>query len=110
MTFKLALVQMRVEGGNKAGNLARAVERIAEAAAGGADLVLLPEVMDLGWTHPSALTEADSLTEGETCRRLRAAARDCQVFVCAGLAEKEGNRIYNSAVLIDPEGNLLLRH
>ena len=52
--FKLALVQMYVEPGNLQKNLSNAEKLIAEAAAGGADFVLLPEVMDLGWTHPSA--------------------------------------------------------
>ncbi len=110
MTFTLALAQMIVKGGDKARNLAHATEMIQEAARAGADLVLLPEAMDLGWTHPSALTQADPIPDGETCLRLRTAARDHRVFVCSGLTEKAGDKIYNAAVLIDAAGNLLLRH
>ena len=110
MSYKLALVQMQVEGGNKAQNLARATRLIQEAASGGAELALLPEAMDLGWTHPSARSEADSLPDGETFQCLRAAARDNGIFVCSGLTERAGGKVYNAAVLIDPEGNLLLRH
>ncbi|MGH7970093.1 MAG: nitrilase-related carbon-nitrogen hydrolase, partial [Limisphaerales bacterium] len=57
--FRLAMVQMRVEGGRKEENLARAEARISEAARSGARVVLLPEALDLGWTHPSASQRAD---------------------------------------------------
>lgn len=61
--FKLALVQMYVEPGNLQKNLSNADKLIAGAASGGADFVLLPEVMDLGWTHPSA-SNVGPVTEG----------------------------------------------
>lgn len=107
---KLALVQMLVEGGAKARNLTRAEARIGEAAAIGASIVLLPEALDLGWTHPSARTEAKPIPEGEPCRRLRAAAQRHGVFVCAGRTERSGDRLFNASVLIDPQGEILLHH
>ncbi|MBL9199604.1 MAG: carbon-nitrogen hydrolase family protein, partial [Opitutaceae bacterium] len=110
MTFKLALVQMRVEGGRKAANLARASDRIGAAAALGAQIVLLPEALSLGWMHPSAVTEADAVPAGASCAALAAAARAHGVFVCAGLVERDGARIFNSAVLLAPSGDLLLHH
>jgi predicted amidohydrolase len=108
--FKLALVQMRVEGGAKETNLARAESGIAEAAANGAQVVLLPEALNLGWTHPSARTDADAIPGGETCTRFRAAAQRHAVWVCAGLVERAGGLIFNSAVLIDAEGEVRLHH
>src|SRR5206468_10088595 len=69
--FRLALVQMLVEGGRKEANLQRALDRIDEAAARGAHVVVLPEAMTLGWTHPSARTEADQIPDGQACARLR---------------------------------------
>lgn len=109
-SFKLALIQMRVEGGNLEGNLAHAEDLIARAAAEGADLALLPEAVDLGWTHPSASLLAGPIPEGETCRRLAGAARRHNLFVCAGLVERDGEHIYNSAVILDRSGRLLLTH
>jgi predicted amidohydrolase len=108
--FKLALVQMRVDGGAKQANLARAESLIAEAAASGAQVVLLPEAMNLGWTHSSARTEADEIPGGETCARLQGAARRHALFVCAGLIERAEKLCFNSAVLIDPDGAVLLHH
>ncbi len=107
--FKLALVQMTVAGGRKDENLRRAEDRIARAAQG-ADVIVLPEAMDLGWTHPSARDEADAIPEGRTCTRLRAAARKHGRYVCSGLTERAGDKVYNAAVLIDPHGEVILRH
>ncbi len=110
MSFRLGMVQMRVEGGAPASNLARAVERIAEAAEAGAQVVLLPEALDLGWTHPAAKSAAEPIPNGEPCRQLREAARRCGVYVCAGLVERAGERVFNAAVLIAPTGEVILRH
>jgi len=109
-TFRLAMVQMLVEGGRKRENLARAQSRIIEAAQAGAQVVLLPEALNLGWTHPSAKSEADPIPDGESFQCLRDSARDCGVYVCAGLVERNGSKIYNAAVLISPSGELLLHH
>jgi predicted amidohydrolase len=42
--------------------------------------------------------------------RLAQAAREHHLFVAAGLVERSGDRLYNAAVLIDPEGTLRLHH
>jgi predicted amidohydrolase len=108
--FKLALVQMHVEGGAKEANLRRAEGCIAQAANAGAQVVLLPEALNLGWTHRSARTDADAIPEGETCVRLWAAARRHAVYVCAGLVERAREVRFNAAVLINPHGDVLLHH
>jgi predicted amidohydrolase len=109
-SFKLAMVQMRVDGGAKTTNLARAEKRIAAAAQHGAQVILLPEALTLGWTHPSSATEAEPIPHGESCERLAVCARQHRVYVCAGLVEHDGDRVYNSAVLFDPSGQVLLHH
>lgn len=108
--FKLALIQMRVVGGQKEENLRRAEILMAEAAGRGAQVLLLPEAMSLGWTHPSSRSEADTIPDGQTCAVLRAAARRHGCYVCSGLTELDGERVFNSAVLIDPDGSVLLVH
>ncbi len=108
--FKLALAQMPVIGGKPAANVALAVRNIAHAARAGASVVLLPEALDCGWCHSSALTDAGGIPEGESCLRLRAAAKAHDIYVCAGLIERAGDEIFNSAVLISPMGEVLLHH
>ena len=108
--FCLAVVQMHVEGGDSAGNLERAALRVDEAVRAGAQVVLLPETMDLGWTHPSALTSADSVPEGAACSFLRSLARRHGIYLCSGLTERAGDQTFNAAVLINPEGEVILHH
>lgn len=109
-TFKLAMIQMYVEGGNKDVNINHAIELISEAATNNADVTLLPECLDLGWTHPSSLTMAEPIPEGETCQKLMKTAKKYGIYICAGLTEKSGDHIYNAAVLIDKKGKLLIKH
>jgi predicted amidohydrolase len=108
--YKLAMAQMMVEAGRLEANLDRATKRIGEAAEHGANLIVLPEVMDLGWTDPSAKTMAYEIPDGKTCRRLRDAAAKNNIYVCAGIVEKNKGKIYNAAVIIDPSGKVILTH
>jgi predicted amidohydrolase len=108
--FKLALVQMYVTPGDLQKNLSHADKLIAEAAAGGADVVLLPEVMDLGWTHPSAKQYAGAIPGGKTFKSLAEAAKRNNVWLCCGIAEKDGDEIFNAAVIIDNKGVLQIKH
>lgn len=108
-TFTLAMAQMLVEGGEVGRNLARAVEMIRRAADEGAVIVVLPEALDLGWTSPSARELAEPIP-GPRTDVLAEAAVAARIFVVAGLTERAGERVYNSAVLISPDGELLLRH
>jgi predicted amidohydrolase len=110
MSFTLAMVQMTVAGGQQSENLDRAEARIAEAATAGAHVIVLPECLDLGWTHPSSQALAEPIPGGSPYERLAAAARRHDVYVCAGLTERFAACVYNSAVLIDPAGTLLHLH
>jgi len=107
--FKLAMGQMLVEGGKIEENLSRAEKMIREAAANGCQVIVLPECLDAGWTHPSAREIAEEIP-GKTSDRLCEAARKNNVMVVAGLTERDGERIYNSAILIDNDGRILLKH
>ncbi|MEQ1862255.1 MAG: carbon-nitrogen hydrolase family protein [Chthoniobacteraceae bacterium] len=104
----LALAQMLVEPGEVEANLARAEARVREAAARGAQLVVLPEALDCGWAHPCARESAGAIPGGAACERLRDAARRAGVHVCAGIVERDGERLFNSAVLFSPDGEFLL--
>ena len=108
--FKLAMVQMSVVGGDRDANLKHAGEMIDEAAKSGADFILLPEAMDLGWTDPSALTEAEPVPNGKTAGFLSNMAIRHHLYICSGLIEKAGEVVYNSAVIVNPQGEVILLH
>ena len=107
--FRLGMAQTLVEGGRPAANLDRAVAAIRQAADLGCRVVVLPECLDLGWTHPSARELAQPVP-GPHFDRLARAAREAGVYVAAGLVERAGSRLFNAAVLIGPAGDLLLHH
>ena len=101
--------QMRVLGGDVPGNLRRAEAMIAQGAAAGCTVVVLPECLNVGWTHPDTPALAAPVP-GPHSDVLCRAARAAGVHVVAGLAEREGDRVYNAAVLIDDVGRILLKH
>lgn len=106
---RIGMAQILVEGGQSDANLGRAVAMVARAAAEGCAVVVLPECLDFGWTHPSARERAEPIPGGIS-ERLSAAARDNGIYVVAGLTERAGDRTYNAAVLIGPGGEALLKH
>lgn len=107
--FLLAMGQILVEGGQKEANLDRAVRAIAMAGESGCQAIVLPECLDLGWTHPSARESAEEIP-GWTSDQLCQAAAEAGLYVVAGLSEKASERIYNTAILISPSGEILLKH
>ncbi len=101
---------MLVKGGEKEANLSHAESLIEKAAESGAQVVILPECLDLGWTHPSGRYKAEPIPDGEPFKRLSAAASLYSMYLCAGLTEKSEEKIYNTAVFIDTKGNLKIIH
>ena len=82
---------------------------VAGAAARDCRVVVLPECLDLGWTDPSALESAAPIP-GPHSDRLAVAAREHAVYVAAGLVEAAGVHRYNAAILLSPDGDIILRH
>ena len=108
-SLRIALGQILVEGGEPERNLGRAAKAIEDGANAGANIVILPECVDLGWTHPSALTEAYPIP-GPYSDQLIRVAKDNGVYLCVGLTERAEDRVYNSAILSAPDGTLLHKY
>lgn len=108
--FRIAMAQMRVTPGDVKANVARARDFIRRAADGGAQVVVLPEALDCGWTHPSARELASPIPGGPTYFKIAILALELGVYVCFGMTERRGERVYNAAVLVSPTGDLLLHH
>ncbi|GAB6877865.1 carbon-nitrogen family hydrolase [Halorubrum gandharaense] len=115
--MKLACVQLGVEGAEVAGNVDRAERRIREAAADGADLVVLPELFDVGYFAFDAYARAAESLAGPRLERLAGVAADEGVNLLAGtivedlaasaadgIGVPEAEGLANAAVLFDREG------
>ena len=109
MSIRIGMAQMLVEGGRPDNNLTRAIDMIAEAGDRDCDVVVLPECLNYGWTHPSARGTAPPIPGPQSDRLIRA-AMDAKLWVAAGLVEADANQLYNAAVLISPQGNIVLKH
>ncbi len=107
--FKLGMGQLLVEGGKVDENLGRAKSMISRAANAGCSLVVLPECLDFGWTHPSAAERCEEIP-GDHSGIICSSARRESIYVVAGLTERCGSKIYNSAILVSPEGDILIKH
>lgn len=107
--MKLALGQLLVEGGEPQRNLERAKRMIQKAAAQSCDLILLPETLDFAWTHPSSLLENQPIP-GVFSDFFCELAREYKIYICLGLSEKHGLENYNSAILINSDGEIILKH
>ncbi len=109
LTYKVGMGQILVEGGAVEANLKRATAMIGRAAASGCRIVVLPECLDCGWTYPGAAGLAAPIP-GKYSNVLAEAAKKHGIYAVAGLTEKDGDRVYNAAVLISPKGKILLKH
>ena len=107
--IRVGMGQMLVVPGAMEENLARAVAMIESAAREGCAIVVLPECLDLGWTSPEARRLAQPIP-GPASDRLAAAAASAGVMVVAGLTERDGEKLFNSAILIGADGSILASH
>lgn len=108
-TFRIGLVQMRASADAEA-NLARAEERIAEAALGGAQIVCLQELFRSAYFCREERAELFDLAEpvpGPSTERLGRLARDLKVAIVASLFEHRAPGLYhNTAAVLNPDGGL----
>jgi len=79
---------------------------LKDAARNKAELVIFPECALSGYCFSDrgeAWAVAEELS-GPSCSQLAAAARELGCFAVVGLLEREGQNLYNSAVIIGPRG------
>ncbi|HYB40127.1 MAG TPA: nitrilase family protein [Candidatus Methylomirabilis sp.] len=106
---KIACVQMEPIVGEKDRNVRRTLDRVEEAANAGARLVVLPELCNSGYMFRSraeAFALAEEVPGGPTCRAWAELARARGLYLVAGVDERDGERLYNAAVLIGPAGHI----
>lgn len=103
----IACVQMAVHIGEKRDNVRRAIDHIETAAGNGASLIVLPELANSGYVfadRDEAFALAETLPDGETAQRLSDVAQRLGIHIVAGIAERAGQSLYNSAFFTGPSG------
>lgn len=106
---RVAVVQFDPQVGIEkcAGNLRRSLELALEAVNGGANLIVLPELSNTGYffsNRQDAFAHAEAVPDGPSVRCWIDFAREHNVYLVAGLAERDGMRLFNTGVLVGPDG------
>lgn len=126
---RVAVAQVSPVYLNKNATTQRAVDTIAEAARGGADLVLFPEAWLAGYPYWTEgwdtdlkdwargridLRDSAVLVGDDTCSELSRAARENHIHVVMGCNEIDddpaSSTIYNTLLFFDRSGELYARH
>ena len=112
-TLKVALVQERNQGSAEA-NLTQIAGRVAEAAAAGAQLVLLQELHNGAYfcqhEDVAEFDQAEAIP-GPSTERLGALAKQHGVVIVGSLFERRAAGLYhNTAVVLESDGRLVGRY
>ncbi len=108
-TLRVAVCQTFCIDSDREGNFVRIETALQAAQEQGAQIACFPETCILGWVNPEAHSVACPIP-GEDSERLSDLARRYGMMIVAGLAEKDGTKLHDSAVLIDSDGTILLKH
>ncbi len=107
--FRVGLVQMSATP-DPDKNLQRAIDRLYQASAKGAQIVCLPELFRTQYfcqREDAALFDLAEPIPGPTTTRLAEAAKQLRIVVVGSLFEKRAAGVYhNTAVVIDANGSL----
>ena len=105
--MRIATVQFEA-GSDKEVNVESALDRIAAAAEDGADLLVLPEIWNVGYFAFEEYESGAEPLDGPTMERLREAAIEHGIYLHTGsIVERDGEDLHNTSALIDPNGELL---
>ncbi|MES0110069.1 nitrilase-related carbon-nitrogen hydrolase [Mesorhizobium sp. M0013] len=90
-------------------NLDLSLQKIAEASDRKASIVILPECCTTGlvFGNRADLFDLAEEIDGPSVAAWRSIASRLNIYLIAGMAEREGNRLYNTAVTVAPDGAVL---
>ena len=108
-SLRIAMAQIICIDNDRSGNLVRIENAIMESKQRNADLVLFPESCLLGWINPEAHQRACPIP-GKDSERICNLAKKYKIHICIGLDEKDGDKLFDSAILVDDMGKILLKH
>jgi predicted amidohydrolase len=117
--FTLAGLKVTPKPWDKQGNLAKLEQFTRRAASDGAQVVVTPEGFLEGYVwhddNPKDFSREQYVDAGETIDGplmdgVRALARDLEVHLVIGFAERRDDRMYNSVAIISPEGVVITRY
>lgn len=104
--IKVAAIQMDATPAPLEARLERAEALIAEAAASGAQLVILPELFNSGYIYDEENYARAEVASGRTVSWMKALAAAHNIHLMGTLMLLDVNEVYNSALLVAPDERL----
>ena len=104
----VAVVQMRSTK-NMAENVSRIDMFIERAAKAGARVVVFPECAVTGYFSDAA-TQASEADLRQAEKHIAATCKTCRVYAVVGSPWREKDKLFNSALVLSPEGRLIERY
>jgi predicted amidohydrolase len=106
---RVAVIQFDPKVGleNLEANALAVRKRLVKAVTEGANLIVLPELATTGYCFESrteAFAHAETVPEGKTIRDWESFASQHQVYIVGCLPELEGDQLFDTAVLVGPDG------
>lgn len=105
--IRIACIQMQPAMAKVEANVAHSLALIGRAVELGAKLVVLPELSNTGYMFRSreeAFALSEPIPTGPTVKAWCAIAAKYGLHLVAGICERDGDKLFNSAVLIGPVG------
>jgi predicted amidohydrolase len=102
--MRIGGLQLVARVGDIRANLAMIGEAAAEAKAADAEILVAPELAVTGYGAGEAIRALAEPVTGGQVAVLGAMAAEHGITVLAGFAERSGEAIFNSAILIEPDG------
>ena len=108
--FELMIWQTPADLGLPSDRLAWLDERLGQSDLADIDLILLPELFQTGYNAADIIPHCAEASDGLFFQSMAHLARQHQVAIAYGYAERADGRIYNSAQVIDASGASLANH
>ncbi|MCQ0021922.1 carbon-nitrogen hydrolase family protein [Streptomyces somaliensis DSM 40738] len=108
--LRTALLQSSGQLGDAAANLRALDGAAARAAAAGAGLLVAPELFLTGYAVGADVARLAEPADGPSAREAAGIAARHGLALAYGYPERDGERVYNSARLVGPDGTLLANY
>jgi N-carbamoylputrescine amidase len=106
MKIHAAAIQMPCDVLDLPANLQRADELLRSARDAGAELVVLPELFNTGYSLCPDFGPYSETAEGPTLSYLRQRSRQWKMAIAAGFVERSGRHLFDSLSFSTPDGQL----
>ncbi len=107
--FKVASIQLWIGEEDKVQRIER-VESLLDQVKG-VDMVILPEIWNIGYFSFDLYSKESETVNGETARRMSQKAKEHGFYLHTGsFVEGENGKLFNTSLMFDPDGKLIARY